>query len=131
MSLYQPLYTQRAAIVKGHYEPKESEVTVQVTDEEMKMALAAHTPAGIPEFWLKALQNHYALQRLISEEDELALKSLLDIRIAFPEPESPAYTLTFEFAPNAYFHNATLTKKYLFARDEQHPNEFEFDHAEG
>lgn len=48
---------------------------------------------------------------MIQPHDEPVLKKLLDIKIVYDEDLS--YRLEFVFAPNDYFENAVLTKKYI------------------
>jgi nucleosome assembly protein 1-like 1 len=109
LALYTPIYERRRAILSGEAEPTDEEVAAgeaitaedkeeeDEEDEELAQSLAKlstkkpkpeaepveepDTPTkGIPQFWLTALRNHIELQQLITERDEEALASLIDVR---------------------------------------------------
>lgn len=66
---------------------------------------------GIPDFWLTIFRNADLLSDMIQTHDEPLLKQLTDIKIKYDEDLS--YTLEFYFAPNDYFTDSILTKKYF------------------
>jgi len=85
LSKYQPLYEKRLTIVKGTYEPTDTEAKCAFdedeTDEEAKKAAEAgaktdeqkkeeEKAVGIPEFWLQVFKNSDVLSELIKEQDE-------------------------------------------------------------
>lgn len=66
---------------------------------------------GIPDFWLTIFRNADLLSDMIQPHDEPLLKQLTDIKIKYDEDLS--YTLEFYFAPNDYFTDTVLSKKYF------------------
>jgi hypothetical protein len=87
-SLYEPIYSRRAAIIAGSAEPTAEEIEAgQAADSdcddsdcesshgkitEIKEGGDAKADAvkGIPEFWLTALKNSRSIVELITEADE-------------------------------------------------------------
>ena len=51
-------------------------------NKEQEAAAATAAPKGIPEFWLTCLKNYQEGEQVF-ENDEEALKSLKDIRVAY------------------------------------------------
>eukprot|EP01022_Parablepharisma_sp_SALTPOND_P012574 TRINITY_DN161_c0_g2_i12.p3 TRINITY_DN161_c0_g2~~TRINITY_DN161_c0_g2_i12.p3 ORF type:complete len:531 (+),score=109.12 TRINITY_DN161_c0_g2_i12:7135-8727(+) len=74
---------------------------------------------GIPDFWLKALQNSHEVKEKIFEADIPILKHLSDIRKVPLQGDS--YKLVFTFTPNDYFTNTELIKTIIM--DEENSNE--------
>jgi nucleosome assembly protein 1-like 1 len=143
-SKFEPLYQKRAAIVNGTLEPTDQEVeigeaeddsedeekdTINETDEKREAVTDADTISGIPEFWLSAMKNQISLAQIITDRDEAALKHLTDVRLEYLE--KLGFKLIFEFAPNDYFTNKTITKTYLYSEGNGYGGEFIYDHAEG
>ena len=137
---YTPLYERRAQIVNGVVEPTEEEVKFGESSEDKVVreskALNAGTEltlrdqtSGIPEFWLSAMKNQISIAELITDRDELALKSLTDVRMEYLE--KPGFRLIFEFAENEYFTNKTITKTYYYQEESGYGGDFIYDHAEG
>jgi len=137
---FTPLYQKRAAIVNGETEPTEAEVEAgkDEEDEEDDAEVEKSEPGestmpedakGIPEFWLSAMKNQISLAELITDRDEEALKALTDIRMEYLE--KPGFRLIFEFAPNDFFTNKTISKTYFYREDTGYGGDFIYDHAEG
>lgn len=138
---FTPLYEKRAKIVNGAAEPTEEEIKAGETEEEEEDEEAPAKPSpsgdnaanedvnGIPEFWLSAMKNQISLAELITDRDEVALKSLTDIRMEYLE--QPGFRLIFEFAPNEFFSNKTITKTYFYQEESGYGGDFIYDHAEG
>ncbi|AEO56382.1 nucleosome assembly protein-like protein [Thermothelomyces thermophilus ATCC 42464] len=136
---FTPLYEQRAAIVNGKTEPTEEQVKAgeENAEEEEGAAVKEEKPAenaaekvsGIPEFWLSAMKNQISLAEMITDRDEGALKSLVDIRMEYLD--KPGFRLIFEFAENEYFTNKTITKTYYYQNESGYGGDFIYDHAEG
>lgn len=140
---YTPLYERRSEIVLGKQEPTDAEVTAGEADEEE--AETPETPAstkpttdektetenlvGIPEFWLSAMKNHPSMAELITDKDEAALKHLTDIRMEYLD--RPGFRLMFNFAPNDFFSNKTITKTYFYQEESGYGGDFIYSHAEG
>ena len=117
-----PLFTKRAAVVKG--------------DEDAPADVLAETPAaegdedegdvpkGVPSFWLNALRTHDLLAQSITEKDEEVLAHCVDVRceeLGGEEEEEKkdgddddvhGFRITFEFEPNDFFDNDRLTMTY-------------------
>ena len=138
---FTPLYEKRAAIVNGSTEPTEEEIKAgQENDDESKedaegfanpekQAATTEDVAGIPEFWLSAMKNQISLAEMITDRDEAALKHLVDVRMEYLD--KPGFRLIFEFAPNEFFSNKTITKTYYYQNENGYGGDFIYDHAEG
>ncbi|KAF2742253.1 NAP-domain-containing protein [Sporormia fimetaria CBS 119925] len=136
---FTPLYQTRAKIVNGAQEPSEEQVKVgeaedsddedeEETKEEPNKDEGADIK-GIPEFWLSAMKNQISLAEMITDRDEAALKSLVDIRMEYLD--RPGFRLIFEFAENEFFENKTLSKTYFYQEENGYGGDFIYDHAEG
>lgn len=67
-------------------------------------------------FWLRAILSNKILAMTVQEKDRAILNYLIDIRLELHDPSTGAgFTLFFDFEPNSYFSNTTLTKKYLMS----------------
>ena len=143
---FTPLYEKRSKIVNGLAEPTEEEVEAgEAEDEEeggssadaskaaskgeSKDEKAEENISGIPEFWLSAMKNQISLAEMITDRDEAALKSLTDIRMEYLD--RPGFRLIFEFAPNDFFTNKTITKTYYYQEESGYGGDFIYDHADG
>lgn len=141
---FSPLYQKRADIVNGSIEPTEEEVQAGEQDDEEddeettegasapKSEVKSEVPenvAGIPEFWLSAMKNQISLAEMITDRDEAALKHITDIRMEYLD--KPGFRLIFEFAPNDFFKNKTITKTYFYQNESGYGGDFIYDHAEG
>ena len=135
---FTPLYEKRAKVVNGVEEPTDDEVEAgksqdsEEGEDEEKTAIKTDVDekaAGIPEFWLTAMKNQASLAELITDRDEEALRSLTDIRMEYLD--RPGFRLIFEFAPNEFFSNKTLTKTYFYREENGYGGDFIYDHAEG
>jgi nucleosome assembly protein 1-like 1 len=134
---FTPLYERRASIINGKTEPSEPEVEAgqsALTDDaepaegEEKPAPAAPVK-GIPEFWLSSMKNNVSLQDIIMDNDEPALRHLVDIRMEYLD--KPGFRLIFEFSENEFFTNTILTKTYFYREENGYGGDFIYDHAEG
>jgi len=137
---FTPLYERRSKIVNGGAEPTDADVEAGEADEEEddEEAVAAKAEAdkdenaanltGIPEFWLSAMKNS-SLAETITDRDEEALKTLVDIRMEYLD--RPGFRLIFEFAANDFFDNKVLTKTYFYQEENGYGGDFIYDHAEG
>jgi nucleosome assembly protein 1-like 1 len=135
---FTPLYQKRAGIVNGDSEPTEAEVEAgkaegdedEREDEKPEVKVdAADDTKGVPEFWLSAMKNQVSLAELITDQDEKALRHLTDIRMEYLD--RPGFKLIFEFSPNDFFSNKTLSKTYFYREENGYGGDFIYDHAEG
>lgn len=136
---FTPLYEKRAKIVNGDTEPTKEEIEAgEASDEEDEEdgmdaekteAEADESIKGVPEFWLSAMKNQVSLAEMITERDEEALKFLTDIRMEYLE--KPGFKLIFEFSPNEFFSNKTISKTYFYQEENGYGGDFIYDHAEG
>jgi hypothetical protein len=84
LARHQVLFDKRHQVISGSYEPKDEECAR--TEEELAEEDWPPAPPvdnsikGIPEFWLTVLKNVPPLAEHITEEDEKALKHLIDIK---------------------------------------------------
>jgi len=87
--------------------------------------IMAHQPrlaglVGVPDFWLTAISRSRAVAWRITARDIPVLRYLKDVRcIEFESappsqgmPSSGGFRLEFDFAPNRFLLNSTLTKEY-------------------
>ena len=150
-AMFTPLYEKRAKIVNGEVEPTEEDVKAgePEKDEEGKegkedkdakptqtevpptteTSEATEDMKGIPEFWLSAMKNRLSLAEMINDRDEEALRHLSDIRMEYLD--RPGFGLIFEFTPNDFFTNKTLSKTYYYREENGFGGDFIYDHAEG
>ncbi|KAK3378170.1 putative nucleosome assembly protein I [Podospora didyma] len=138
---FTPLYQERSAIVNGQKEPTEAQIEAgEASDDEEehegeedavkeKSAESTEKVSGIPEFWLSAMKNQMSLAEMITDRDEGALKSLIDIRLEYLD--KPGFRLIFEFAENPFFTNKLITKTYYYQNESGYGGDFIYDHAEG
>ena len=135
---FTPLYEKRARIINGLAEPSEEEIKLgQANNEEEEStestgdepSKSTEKVDGIPEFWLSAMKNQISLGELITDRDEVALRSLTDIRMEYLD--KPGFRLIFEFAENEFFKNKTITKTYFYQEESGYGGDFIYDHAEG
>ncbi|KAI0547298.1 NAP-domain-containing protein [Xylaria curta] len=134
---FTPLYEKRAQIVNGKTEPTDEEVKAGEEDDDEKdieskteeKSSEGANVSGIPEFWLSAMKNQISLAEMVTERDEFALKSLVDIRMEYLD--KPGFRLIFDFATNDFFTNKTLTKTYYYQNESGYGGDFIYDHAEG
>lgn len=91
LSQHKPLFEKRQEIVVGSYEPtvEEIERSQEEKEDDGELPIAPAEPEspskGIPEFWLTCLKNLPPFQETITDEDEGALKHLIDIRYSYLE----------------------------------------------
>ncbi|KAI5924772.1 NAP-domain-containing protein [Camillea tinctor] len=136
---FTPLYEKRAEIVNGKAEPTDEQVKAgeeeneedaeSKTEKPEKPADTAENVSGIPEFWLSAMKNQISLAEMITDRDEEALRSLVDIRMEYLD--KPGFRLIFDFAENNFFTNKTITKTYYYQNESGYGGDFIYDHAEG
>ena len=75
------------------------------------------------------MKNQISLAEMITDRDEGALKSLIDIRMEYLD--KPGFRLIFEFADNEYFTNKIITKTYYYQNESGYGGDFIYDHADG
>ncbi|KAJ5693340.1 Nucleosome assembly protein (NAP) [Penicillium macrosclerotiorum] len=134
---FSPLYERRSTIVNGSVEPTDTEVEAgkegeeeeTKEGEEEKKEEEGEPMNGIPEFWLSAMKNQLSLAEMITDRDEEALKHLTDIRMEYLD--RPGFRLIFEFSPNEFFSNKTISKTYYYKDESGYGGDFIYDHAEG
>ena len=75
---------------------------------------------GVPDFWLKVLQNNMITSEEVQKHDEEALKALTDIKMSTQlGGGKKGFQLAFMFGPNDYFEDKMMTKTYLFDPDDE------------
>ncbi|KEG10187.1 putative nucleosome assembly protein [Trypanosoma grayi] len=119
--MYAPLYDRRKEIVTGTCMPTEEEVAKGFPSEHegvVDISAAAEKAgdnndekteaAGLPGFWLRALQHHVLSASLIEEHDEPVLEHLTDVRSGVVEGGYGSFAVVFVFSPNEYFEEESL-----------------------
>ncbi|KAJ3302254.1 glycerol transporter, partial [Blyttiomyces sp. JEL0837] len=134
---YKPLYAKRCEIIAGKVEPTDEESHREKEDDEAEEAEAAAAAAdqgpvsGVPTFWLTALRNHPEISQTITDRDEDALKSLINIEFSYLD-DNPGFKLVFTFAENEYFTNTVLEKTYFLVNSPDTAyGDVVYDRAEG
>ncbi|KAG6480032.1 hypothetical protein ZIOFF_063509 [Zingiber officinale] len=69
---------------------------------------------SIPDFWLTAFLSHPVIADLLTEEDQKILKYLVSLDVEDFKDVKSGYSITFNFSPNPYFEDTSLTKTYSF-----------------
>ena len=144
---YAPLYSRRKEIIAGKVEPTEEEVAAgeavsdvddddhdeadQARIDEVSEAGEKADIKGIPEFWLTALKNHQIIGDMITEQDEDALRHLVDIRLEYLDTKQAGFKLLFEFEANDYFEETLLEKTYYYQEEVGYGGDFVYDKAVG
>lgn len=130
---YNKLFTRRAEIVKGDYEPKEEECVYKETNEQIAADLAQMTldeasQPGVPSFWLTCMKNAIdGTNEFVSPEDEPILEHLTDIVI---EDHVDSFKLHFHFSQNEFFTNTVLTKEFKLKLTPSEDDPFNFEGPE-
>ncbi|CAE6470643.1 unnamed protein product [Rhizoctonia solani] len=134
-----PSVKRRVEGLKG-VQDKQTELEAQLKREMFELEKKAEkeeveepdTPTkGVPHFWLTALRNHIELQQLITERDEEALASLVDVRLEYITEPALGYKLTFLFEENEFFENRELSKSYYYQKELGYGGEYMYARAEG
>jgi nucleosome assembly protein 1-like 1 len=82
-----------------------------VTGEVEPQGVPSGHSKGVPNFWLRAMQNSRTVSQFIEQRDEQALAYLTDISGELL-PGAKGFKLIFSFAPNPFFEEAQLTKAF-------------------
>ncbi|XP_055632958.1 nucleosome assembly protein 1-like 1 [Toxorhynchites rutilus septentrionalis] len=106
------IYEKRRQIVDGSYVPTRED-TEKGDQIEANLEGEGEQFKGIPEFWLGVFKMVPILQCMVQVSDEKALKHLIDVRSIVKDQPKTSFVLEFEFEPNQFFENTTLTKEYL------------------
>ncbi len=70
-------------------------------------------------FWSIALSNNHVLSKMISKEDEDALKYLKNIKsITTSDEKEVTKQVEFFYETNPYFNNTSLTKTFKFDKND-------------
>jgi nucleosome assembly protein 1-like 1 len=116
----QPLYDERKGVVNGEYDtdimnellPKEGEGKFLTTDNpDPAPHLQGVQVNGIPQFWACAMGHVDVIAELVTESDVDCLEHLTDITCT-DFPDGLGFELNFHFAPNDFFTNTILSKRY-------------------
>lgn len=100
------VYNKRRDIINGICAPTTEDVPVpQSADKENEA-----TP-GVPQFWSNVLS---CTLFEIRPSDQPILRHLTDVRATNRPYSELGFILEFDFSPNEYFENETLTKEYFY-----------------
>jgi nucleosome assembly protein 1-like 1 len=95
-NIYKPIYEKRAKIIKG-------------TDQTILDKSEFENNPGIPDFWLKCIENTRFGYKINVKDTEI-LKYLINIKCKSNEDGS--FTFGFQFNKNQYFDEKFFTKQY-------------------
>lgn len=108
---YQEIYEKINKIVfnevEGEITPEEKE-KYKITDDGTQSQ-------KIEGYWTKVLTNSQYFT--ITEKDKEILKNLVNVKMELCEENKSDFIVTFEFAPNDYFTDEKITKKYIFKEE--------------
>ena len=132
---YNWIVFQRLKLVEGETAVTEAEVSdvpliFGLPEDALKQVVdnLKDDPAskGIPEFWLKTLQNCPTIEEMIEEHDIPILKHLKNIESELTS-EPLGFVLKFTFEENEYFSNTVIEKTYHYKiiPSEQPPHLFD------
>lgn len=102
--LYGPLLAERRRVVIGEGDDAAADGT-----EGQK---------GVPGFWRKVLKSAEMVGEHVTRRDEDVLEHLLDVRSEPIDESTPGFKLVFQFAPNPFFTQTTLEKRYFMGEDD-------------
>jgi nucleosome assembly protein 1-like 1 len=105
-ALVKPLYEKRKAVVQGEMDDE-----IDKEHEGESEEGSGEKRKGVPQFWVCALGHMDVIAELIAEQDVDVLDLLEDVRCEDDE-NGEGFTLSFHFAPNGFFENNILTKRY-------------------
>ena len=113
LGLAKPLYEQRTKVIQGDLDEEiDATASPEQSGQEQEDDEGADAKAkGIPQFWVCAMGHMEPVAELLTEEDVDCLENLTDI-VCLDDPEGTGFTLEFHFAPNTYFSDTVLTKRY-------------------
>ncbi|KAH8741783.1 nucleosome assembly protein [Cryptosporidium ryanae] len=76
---------------------------------------------GIPQFWVKAMNNSRILGSAIEEYDIPILSYLKNITTEWTSEEQSGFVLNFNFSPNPFFEGTNIRKEYImiFLEDDE------------
>ncbi|KAG4075737.1 hypothetical protein HA402_003563 [Bradysia odoriphaga] len=100
---HEAVFQKRRDIVNGICSPRTGTESVGQQDEA--------TPAGVPRFWSNVLSSTLFE---IQKSDRPILEHLTDVRARNKPFSELGFVLEFDFSPNEYFENETLTKEYYY-----------------
>lgn len=128
----QPLYEERAAIIRGDGFKDAYLAKFDNKTEQLKKALgktvvdsedcepidfkadSVKDHAGLPGFWLRTLKSHHLVADYIRKHDEPILKHLINIK-GYHFEDKYGYEMVFTFEANKYMENLELVKTYHLA----------------
>lgn len=112
-AIYGPIYQERSKIINGEREVSEEEFLDKIPSGVTLVEDTAEVK-GIPRFWLDVILRS-EMGDLIQEHDEEALSYLRDVRSERTiENDCLKVTIHFDFNPNPFFENQTLSKTVTF-----------------
>ncbi|CAH8549508.1 unnamed protein product [Schistosoma margrebowiei] len=133
---HQQIFSKRRDIVLGGIEPTDEDCDWPTDDDDIsldnlseRLKSTANVTKdtsnkdcqidvkGIPDFWLKTLENISLFDEMVQDHDRDILKHLIDIKCVLNTGEEAGFTLEFYFSSNKYFTNSVLTKRYYFNYD--------------
>jgi template-activating factor I len=71
----------------------------------------------IPEFWKTAFLNHSALSDILTKDDASVLSYLEELQVEESIEQNHFISFNFKFRSNPWFHNETISKRYIFEED--------------
>jgi nucleosome assembly protein 1-like 1 len=116
-ALYRPLYEKRSKIIEGTASVQVEEIKEQLEKLSLDKSAPTESEKGIPDFWLKCLQNSSQFGSQINKNDTKVLSHLKDITSEMKETGS--FTVNFYFNANPYFDNEVLTREFIVDSDKQ------------
>jgi nucleosome assembly protein 1-like 1 len=116
-ALYRPLYDKRAKIVEGTTPVQVEDIKEQLEKLSLTQTVPTESEKGIPDFWLKSLQNSSQFGAQINKNDAKVLSHIKDITSEMKATGD--FTLNFFFAANPYFEHDVLTREFIVDSEKQ------------
>jgi len=110
-----PLMQQLNEIISGKRAPTQEEVQeakAQLSAEEVGQINDNLTAEPIADYWFKVLSSCVRLSEDIFEADHEILKKITSIE-HLPDEEGDNFTIRFNFAPNEFFENESLSVRFF------------------
>lgn len=108
------VWKKRADFISGKCIPSEQESKFSLTDKDVQPETARDDgQKGVPKFWMVVLNYAAHTADMIQAHDIPVLEFLKDIRVEYKD-KPLGFTLVFEFLPNSFFTNATLTRTFEY-----------------
>ncbi|CAD8113431.1 unnamed protein product [Paramecium primaurelia] len=129
-----PLYQKQNELILGQRAATDIELSNSdkfLSEAEKAIVAENNIAEPIDDYWFKVLKNSVVIADVCqdNEKDWDVLKSLQKVELDLEE-NSHNFTIKLTFAPNDYFTNTVLTKRFIFEKAGETPVKSESTHIE-